>query len=462
MTRFLGAAKLTAAMLFTSFSVLSVPSLALTGQGDSQVSYSKQIRPILQKRCQGCHQPASQGGKLILTTYQALRGGGGSGAGFKPGSPDDSILVKSISGNPPSMPKNNKPLSAQEIDLIRKWVAQGGKDDTPAVKDPIDMEHPPTYETAPAISALAYSPDGSLIAVSGYREVLLHKSDGSGVVARLVGRSPRIESVSFSPDGKLLAVAGGSPARFGEVQIWDVEKRKLLSATEISYDVAYGVKFAPDGLRLSIGCADNSPRILSVPDGKVLLKFDNHSDWTFATTWTTDNKHFLSTGRDRAIKLIVAENGSFVDDINTHTSAYRTMVRHPKLDQVLVAGDDGMPRLYQVFRTKARTMNQEDHNLLKEYERQPAQVNCLAYDGEGTKLVVAGEDAEIRMYNADGTKLGALKVGTPIYAVGFRPDGQQVAAGGLDGVLRIFSPDGKMIKEMAPVPLTKDTNKGRN
>src|SRR2546423_10898259 len=97
------------------------------------VSYYKQIKPILRTRCQGCHQPASQGGKLILTTYEAFKGGGASGPGFKPGQPDDSMTIKLISGSAPSMPKNNKPLSAAEVNLFRRWILEGAKDDSPVV-----------------------------------------------------------------------------------------------------------------------------------------------------------------------------------------------------------------------------------------------------------------------------------------------------------------------------------------
>jgi WD40 repeat protein len=91
-----------------------------------------------------------------------------------------------------------------------------------------DAAHPPVYTRAPVVPSLDYSPDGKLLAVAGYHEVLIVKADGSGIVARLVGMSERIESVKFSPDGKQLAVAGGLPARLGEVQIWDVASKLLL------------------------------------------------------------------------------------------------------------------------------------------------------------------------------------------------------------------------------------------
>ncbi len=65
---------------------------------------------------------------------------------------------------------------------------------------------------APAVGAMVYSPDGKYLAVGGYCEVVLHKSDGSGIATRLVGGSPRIESLAFSGDGKFspLAAAPGA------------------------------------------------------------------------------------------------------------------------------------------------------------------------------------------------------------------------------------------------------------
>jgi WD40 repeat protein len=342
----------------------------------------------------------------------------------------------------------------------------------PAAKpaDKIDAAHPPVYANSPVIIALAYSPDGSILAVSGYREVLLHRSDGSSIVGRLVGKSKRIESLLFSPDGKTLAAVGGSPAQFGEIQFWDWTNKTLTNAVQIGADTLYGAGFSPDGKLLSCGSADNAVRIVSVPDGKVKIKFDNHSDWTLATVWATDNKHLLSTGRDRAIKLIVAENGSFVDDINTHTSAYRTMARHPKADQVLVAGDDGIPRLYQVFRTAARTMNQEDHNLLRVYEKQPGQINTLAFSADGTLFAAGGETGTVSIYPTDnggaassgkpvigGKTLAMLKAGKgTVHAVTFHPNGKEIAIGGFDGKIRVFEiPSGKLKNEFLPVPLQK-------
>jgi len=475
--------------MFTRLALLPVLSIAavfgFAAAPDPQpakVSFFRQVKPILQKRCQGCHQPASQGGKLVLTTYEAFRAGGAAGPGFKPGEPDSSVVMKFINGNPPAMPKNAKPLAKAEVDLIRRWILEGARNDTPAVKDPINAANPPIYRSAPVIPALSYSPDGETIAVAGYREVLLHKADGSGIRARLVGRSPRIESIAYSPDGKFLAAVGGAPARFGEVQFWDTSANQLKQSVELSYDVLYGASFSPDSKQLAMGGADNSVRIVSVPDGKLLVKFDNHSDWVFATGWThpdvkliaaevekykgntnrpllpEDTIHILTTGRDRAIKLIMAKNGSFVDDINTHTSPYRSLAVRPQSMQVLVGGDDAVPRLYQIYRTKPRTMNQEDQSLVKTYETQPGQINAVVFSPDGSKFAIATETGEVRLYSTEeGKRLAALKGASgPVFTLAFRKDGKHLAASGFDGSIRTYDTDsGRVVAAFVGVPLSK-------
>ena len=58
------------------------------------VSFYRDIRPIFQDRCQGCHQPAKSLGGLVMTNYANIKKGGESGAaGFVPGKPDESGIA---------------------------------------------------------------------------------------------------------------------------------------------------------------------------------------------------------------------------------------------------------------------------------------------------------------------------------------------------------------------------------
>ncbi len=60
-------------------------------------SYVRDVLPILQANCQGCHQPAKASGKLEMTAFKSLLAGGESGMpAIVPGKPDESYLIEQI------------------------------------------------------------------------------------------------------------------------------------------------------------------------------------------------------------------------------------------------------------------------------------------------------------------------------------------------------------------------------
>ena len=65
-----------------------------------RVSFHQQIRPILQARCQGCHQPAKSGGGYDMTAYESLlKGGESEEPAITPGKPESSRLFALIQPN---------------------------------------------------------------------------------------------------------------------------------------------------------------------------------------------------------------------------------------------------------------------------------------------------------------------------------------------------------------------------
>ena len=257
---------------------------------NAPVSYFKKIRPIFQANCQGCHQPAKAKGGYVMTDFAKLLDGGESVAdglhAITPKDLDHSLLVKQITPEQgkAEMPPKKAPLAEPDLALIRRWIAEGAVDDTPPnAKQRYDAAHLPVYQRPPVITSLDFSPDGSLLAVAGFHEILLWKSDGSELLARLVGLSERIQTVRFSPDGKFLAAGGGRPAQMGEVQIWDVEKRKLALSAPVGFDTVYGVSWSPDGKSVSFGCPDNTLRAIDAANGLQTLLLNSHSDWVLGT-----------------------------------------------------------------------------------------------------------------------------------------------------------------------------------
>ena len=424
------------------------------------VSYQKQVQPILQRTCQGCHNPKDPAGDLSLTSYTSFEKGGTTGPLFVSGSPDHSIIFDFIVGDPPEMPINADPLTEDEVSLIRQWILEGAIDDT-IVKSIQALMEVPNYQKPPVISALAFSPDGQQLAISGYGEVLVHQADGTGLIARLIGKSDRIESIAYTPDGKNLVVSGGIPAVSGELQVWNTDTYQLTQSTQNTNDTLYGVSISSDGQLIAYGGADNTARLLQISDLSEKLKFDNHSNWVLGTVFSVDGTHLVTTGRDRALKLIEVESGSFIDDINASNKGYGeiySLARHPNEDQILAVGEDGIPRLYQIFRTIRRDVGNTDFNLIRAFDRQPAVVNVVAFSPNGNRFATGNDNGKVYIYETEtGSRLQVITAdSTAVFALSFNPEKKQISAGGFDGWLRTFDlKTGKLLQEFIPVTMNQ-------
>jgi len=277
----------------------------------AEPSYYREIRPVLQRQCQGCHQPNLKSSNLDLTSYEGFQAGGKHG-------PGSSTLLGYITGeSKPQMPLGLPALPADQIELFRAWIAAGAKDDTPAeAREDLSVDKPIVYTQPPVINALAFSADGKKLAVSGNREILIHSLDGAPALQRLPGLSDRILSLVYSKDGSTLVAAGGTASQFGEIQIWDVASGKLKRSLTLTGDTVFGASISPDASRVAVGCTDNTVRIVDAASGKELFKIGNHENWVLGTIFGVDGKRIVSVGRDRAAKLTDATSGAFLENVN--------------------------------------------------------------------------------------------------------------------------------------------------
>ncbi|MEX0642094.1 MAG: DUF1549 domain-containing protein, partial [Pirellulales bacterium] len=500
---FVPAFALSAAVSSVSYSEEKQATPSAVAVKPAAVSYSRDVLPIFQAHCQGCHQPAKASGALVMTVFKNLLDSGDSGSlAIVPGKPDESFLIDQITpvDGEAAMPQEGKPLADHEIALIRRWIEEGARDDTPAdTSPPIDADHPPIYSGPPVITSLDWSPDGSLLAVAGLHEVLLHKADGGGLVARLVGLSERIESVRFSPDGTKLAVTGGRPAQMGEVQIWNVADRKLLLSLPVTNDTIYGASWSPDGKRIAFGCTDKTVRAIDSETGEQVLYQLAHGDWVLDTVFSVDGSQLVSVGRDMTVKLIEVATERFIDNITSITpgalkGGIQSVERHPLRDEVLIGGADGVPKIYRMNRISDRKIG-DDANQLWELPPIPGRIFSVDITPDG-KVLAAGSSLDghghVQVYRMDPapdvpqqiqvilTKpvfersekentrlkkhfgkgvqtLAKVEVAEGgVHAIALSPNGARVAAAGGDGTVRLIdAQSGSLVSSFVPVEIQK-------
>jgi len=435
---------------------LAVLLLAAFSGAAADPSYYRDVRPILQRQCQGCHQPNLKSSGLDLSTYDGFAAGGKRGPAAK------TIVGFLTGGSKPQMPLGQPPLATADIDLVKAWIAAGARDDTPA--EAHDTTTATIYAQPPVITALAFSPDGKHIAVSGSREILIHSVDDPNVAPqRLPGLSDRILSLAFSNDGTLLLAGGGTPARFGELQFWDIDLRprsttaKLRRSVMLTGDTLFGASLSPDGKLAAAGCTDNTVRIVDVATGKELYKMGAHENWILGTVFGGDSKRIVSVGRDRAAKLTDATSGAFLENINLLRDELAAVARHPAKEIVVIGGQDRIPYLYLMDRPKNMKIA-DDTTLIRKLDRQNGIISALALSPDGKHIAVGGAAPEVNIYDAEtGKSVASCKGHTAgIYTLAFSPDSTTIAAAGFDGTVRLYdAATGQLKRAFVPVPLAE-------
>ena len=109
--------------------------LAACSGSEKEVSFKRDVLPVLAEKCMPCHAPGGRGVKrtgLRLDSYEALMKGSDEGAMVSPGDTGKSPLSVFIHPTPDAsmqMPFGGKnKLTKTEIDRVDAWIRQGAKD----------------------------------------------------------------------------------------------------------------------------------------------------------------------------------------------------------------------------------------------------------------------------------------------------------------------------------------------
>ena len=315
------------------------------------VSYRSDIAPILLDSCLACHGPKKAEGGYRVDTYEELLKAGDSGELPIAASPDQvSELLRRITSEDESerMPAESEPLAAEQIELVRKWIAAGGKFDgenasqsLALVIPPVQYADPPeVYSQAIPITATTFSPDGKLIVTSGYHELAIWNTEDAKLVRRIKNVGQRVFALAFSSDGQTLAVGCGEPGRSGEVRLVDFSSGEIKGVVARASDVVLDLAYRPGTNELAIASADSTIRIVNVETLQEVRTIASHADWVTAVAWSDDGTRLASSSRDKSAKVYDGATGELLSSYLGHGAAVRGVSILADNKQVVSVGAD--------------------------------------------------------------------------------------------------------------------------
>ena len=280
-----------------------------------------------------------------------------------------------------------------------------------------DFVHADTFvEHRGLVRALAFSPDGQILASAG-ADTLIHLwNPTTGTLLRsLRGHTKTVTSVAFSPDGRLLA----SSSVDGSIRLWNPQTgREVRRISDAPPGGVQSVDFSADGGLLASGGRDNTVRLWDPQTGRLVRILSGHTDWVLGVAFSQTGL-LATTSRDRKIKIWDA-NGRFLRDLTGHTDYVTSVAFAPTGELVSTSRD----------RT-VRTWNPETGRQLRVLRRHTHFVNTVAVSASGR---IASGSATLRLWDLAGQHLEALEVPADgIRAVVFSPDGSLLVHGDESG-----------------------------
>ncbi len=395
-------------------------------------SFEKDLQPIFKQYCYGCHAATVKMGTLDVETHEGLMRGGNQGRIIVPGKPQESRLLLVLTGEmKPAMPMDGRKLAAGEIEVVRKWIANGAKPEANPTVRPSSAVRPdikPRVPVKPANYALAWK--GNIIAAGGHKRVRLFDTNGKQTGA-LDGHAEVVRAVAISPDGQRLAAAGGLPSQKGEVKIWNLATKQVEATIDGHSDCIYAVAFSPDGKSVATASYDKMIYLWDAATGKQIRLMKDHIDAVYALSFTADGK-LISAAADRTVKIWNPQTGERLYTFSESTDGVNGIAVSPDGKTVAAAGGDKTIRLWTVGDKSGELQN----SLIAHEDA----ILRLAFSPDGSLLASASADRTIKLFRtADLSEAGVLPNQSEwVLGLAFSADGRRLAAARLDGSLEFY------------------------
>lgn len=434
-------------------------------------SYANEVADILDAKCVGCHNGALAENRLNLEDVASMIKGGKSGPSIVPGKADESLLFKMAAHRvepvmPPREKKDQKPLTAEELGLLKLWIDGGARDDSeenPSEPKTIELGTlPPGVHPIVAadltvdgrrvaagranvveifdvesgvqiislgghqdiIQSLRFSPAGDRLAAGSYQVVTVWNAPTGALSATFSGHEQATRAVEVSRDGATVYSAGQDRT----LRIWDRQGKELRKIDLPLEPTALAV--APDGQTLGVGGADGQVLLVSLGGDTAIRSLKGHAGPVFDVTFLPAGDRLVSASADATIRVWPTSGEGEPSVLNGHEGAVRALGVSADGQWLASGGEDGSIRLW----------HPGEDQPVRVLPASGSPVNALAIDPAGRVLVAGCADHSVRLFDLAKGEMRQTLGGHlgPVHSVAFSPSGARFASAGQDGGVKLW------------------------
>jgi WD40 repeat protein len=278
------------------------------------------------------------------------------------------------------------------------------------------------------VGAIAYSPDGKLLVTCSEDRTARLYDAYTGQLRRTLEHGWRVTNALFSRDGSRLLTTLYN----GEVRLWDVESGLALMHSPMRHSwFAYGIScHGPTEMFASYG-VDGRARVWQA-SGEPYSPWYEHGGPIRDTTFTEGGRLLATAGQDGKIRLWeVGEERRESESVSLQGDAeIGSLSLSPSGEQFAVA--------WNTFPQGGGAMLLSRDGQQRTALGPPdVRSSMLLFSPDGKSLALAGEDGKARLFSSDGRLLREVTHPAAVLAVGFSPDNQTLMSASRDGTVTL-------------------------